>query len=190
MKLNPWEEQRISLGWPDEQAGPFAVQVHFACAERWECVGFALEFLDPAKARPLETSDLRSLRLPLIVERAYAKLGQALQDELTRAQTAPPGPAEFDALERHLQVQHVEEALEAVGPRKAGRPPLPRVQLEKIAEVYCEAFYRHEPPTQAVATYLGCGKATAAQRVALCRKRGILVSTQSRRGRGHADRHA
>ena len=175
MEANPWQQPLVTASWPDEQAGPFSVQVHLACAERWEYVAIALAFLARAQARPLKSSERRSWRRPPIVERAHGKLGQASGGEPDRAVAALPGPDEFDALKRHLRAEQVEQTRQVGAARKAGRPPLPREELKRVAELYGNVFYDHEPPTQALADFLGCGKATAAKRVALGRQRGILI---------------
>ena len=170
----------ISLRWPDEEKGPFLLKLRFHRGERWQCVGLSIDFLDPAKARCLRTSDLRELRLPAVVARAYGRLVQHLEAEFAKALTAPPGPGDelLDYRTRLLEAKRAEAALEAARPRRAGRPPLARAELERIAEIYSNAFYSGEPPTLAVAAYLGCNKATAARRIALCRKRGVLLSTE------------
>jgi hypothetical protein len=170
----------IPLRWPDDESGPLLLEVRFHRGERWQCVGLSIDFLDPAKARSLRTSDLRELSLPAVVARAYGKLVQHLEAEFAKALTAEPGPGDelLDYRTRLLEAKRAEAALEAARPRKAGRPPMARAQLERIAEIYSEAFYSGEPPTQAVAAYLGCDKATAARRIALCRKRGVLLSTE------------
>jgi hypothetical protein len=180
MTTDPWQDVRIVIGWPDEQAGPFLVEVHFQRSAGWRCVGVGLEFADPAGVRALETSDLRNVRLPPIVERAYAGLVVHLETELERAKAASPGPGDhkLDYRKRLLAVKQLEEALAAARPRKVGRPPLPRYELERVATIYAAALAKGEPPVKAVAAALGCGPSTAAKRVALCRRRGVLLATE------------
>jgi hypothetical protein len=170
----------IPLRWPDQDDGPLRLEVRFQRGERWQCVGLSIDFADPAQARALRASDLRELRLPVIVGRAYGELVRRLEAAHGAARNAPPGAGDerLDYRKRLLEVKRTEAALEAARPRKAGRPPLPRAQLEKIARIYSDAFYAGEPPTLAVAAYLGCDKATAGRRIALCRKRGVLLETE------------
>jgi hypothetical protein len=170
----------IPLRWPNEDRGPLLLEVRFHRGERWQCVGLSIDLIDPETARSLGTSELRGLRMSTVVPRAYGKLVRHLEDEHAKALAAKPGRGDerLDYRKRKLRVELAEEALEAARPRKAGRPPMARAQLERIAEIYSEAFYSGEPPTQAVAAYLGCDKATAARRIALCRKRGVLLSTE------------
>jgi hypothetical protein len=184
MSTDPWRDVAISLRWPDEERGPYAVEVRFHRGERWQAPGLSIDLLSPAEGRSLETADLRRLAMPAIAQRAYEKLVDHLQVEHAKALAAAPGAGDeqLDYRERLAAVRHLEEALEATRPRKAGRPPMARAALERIAEVYSAAYARGESPTQAVAAYLGCDKATAARRVALCRKRGVLLAT----GRGLA----
>ena len=62
-------------------------------------------------------------------------------------------------------------------PRRAGRPPLLRADLEKVAKLYSEAYYAGKPPVQAVAKALGCDAKTAARRIGQSPKRGVLLTT-------------
>ena len=116
----------------------------------------------------------------MIVGRAYERLEQLLEGEHDAALAAAAAPAgsRLERLEQLLRVRQTEETLESAKPRTAGRPPTPRSELEKIAQVYSDAYYNGQPPTQAVATYLGCNAKTAARRIALCRKRGVLLKTE------------
>ncbi len=184
MSSEIWRDVAIPLRWPDEERGPYAVEVRFHRGERWQATGLSVDLLDAAEGRALQTADLRSLGVPTLTQRAYEKLVELLEAEYAKALAAPPGPGDeqLDYRKRLATLRHLEEALEATRPRRGGRPPMARGALERIAEVYSAAYARGEPPTQAVAAYLDCDKATAARRVALCRKRGVLLAT----GRGLA----
>ncbi len=180
MTTDPWRDVAIRMRWSNEERGPYLVEVRFHRGEGWQPTGLSIDLLNPAEGRSLGTGDLRTLGMPAIAELAYEKLIELLKVEHAKALAVAPAPGDerLDYRKRLAAVRHLEEALEATGPRKAGRPAMPRAALEKIAQIYCDAYYRRESPTQAVADYLGCDKATAARRVALCRKRGVLLGTE------------
>jgi hypothetical protein len=68
-------ELESEIRWPDPERGPYLISVRFrASAEDWRAVGLGLGFAVEPEARSLRTSDLRKLRLPLIIEQAAAKL--------------------------------------------------------------------------------------------------------------------
>ena len=177
---NLWQDVRIPPCRPDRAVRPLrnrgALSPRRALAVRGHSgrVRQRLPGTSPGDRRPAHAAPATSF------ERAFEKLRETLEAELARALAAPPRPGDgqLDYRKRLLAVHHAEEALAAAGPRKAGRPPIPRSELERIAVVYSDAFHRHEAPVVAVAAFLGCGRSTAAKRIALCRERGVLAATE------------
>ena len=51
---------------------------------------------------------------------------------------------------------------------------MPLQELERVARIYADAFYSHQPPTKAVAGQLGITYSAAAKRIAACRRLGVL----------------
>jgi hypothetical protein len=181
---------------PDTEQGPFRITLSWhLLAGRWEAVGIAIEFADARQVRPLQTSDLRRLRLPLIVEQAAVELRRRLGEKDAEFKTAPSEPLTSRAYrERLVEARRAEEAFAAAAPRRPGRPSRPLRELERVAEIYADAFYRHEPPTKAVADGLGITYSAAAKRIARCRALGLLgpgergkASVGALIGRGDAD---
>ena len=171
-----WQEASSEVRWPDEDSGPLRLSVDWRLLDgRWEPVGLAIAFAVGATLRPLRASDLRGLRLPLVVEAAGARLRETLVDAAARAALAEkPVMTSAEYRKRLLAVRRREEALEAGRATTPGRPAIPLRELKEAARVYQKAFRLHQPPTQAVARELGVSHAAAAKRVSRCRELGLL----------------
>lgn len=171
----------VAINWPDRESGPWRVTVRFKRGEHWKPCGVAVELLDAGGDRVLRTSDLRGLRLPQVVGRAYEQLKQQLgreHDEALAAVESAAPEQRLERLEQLLRLRESEDALQAGRPRTAGRPQIARAELERVAAIYTKAYYAGQPPLKAVAKALDCDAKTAARRVAQCRRRGVLLSAQ------------
>lgn len=83
-------------------------------------------------------------------------------------------------IERRLTA---EQALRRETQRRGGRPEVDAGTLMKVAEIYEDAYRRQLPPTKAVEEALGIPYSTAAKRVRLARKAGLLgAATPGRAG--------
>lgn len=161
--------------WPDRERGPYRITVRFrADARDWQAVGVSIDFLDAQPARSLRTSDLRKLRLPLIIEQAAAKL-RVMADSGLPDGGVPTRPlSHLEYLEHLLVWRQAEEAAAAGGPRSPGRPGTPLPDLEEAAAIYAEAFAAGNAPTQTVADRQQITHAAATRRIARARKLGLL----------------
>jgi hypothetical protein len=137
-------------------------------------VGLSIDFLDAQPARSLQTSDLRKLRLPLIIEQAAAKVRVMAESGLPDGGVPRRPLSHLEYLEQLLFRRQAEEAAAAGGPRAPGRPGTPLADLEEAAAIYAEAFSAGKPPTQAVAERQGITHAAATRRIARARKLGLL----------------
>jgi hypothetical protein len=168
-------EIESEIRWPDPERGPYLISVRFrASAEDWQAVGLGLGFAVEPEARSLRTSDLRKLRLPLIIEQAAAKL----RGVPTGAGALPSAPrtsrSHLEYLEHLLGLRRAVEAAEAALPRPPGRPATPLRVLQEAARLYAAAFERGEPPTRAVAEGQKISYAAASRRIARARELGLL----------------
>jgi hypothetical protein len=185
MTTDPWRERSSELRWPDQDAGPYLLTVGWRLmGERWECVSLAVTIAEEAQLRPLQTTDLRGLRLPAITAQGAVmlRLELAAEVEELRAQGRPQSRAEYR--EATLELRRASEALQAAQPRRVGRPATPDTELQRVSRIYAAAYRDHRPPTKAVAEELGLSYSAAAKRVAHCRLAGFLGEAE----RGKAGR--
>ena len=188
MALGPWQSRTIRLGWPDGQGGELELVVDLLLLEgRWECVALRIGFPEGAALRGLQTVDLRRLGMTGIVAAAYEQLrdelAEAAAEELARRRPAPSSQSE--QRQQLLEQRRRQEALRAAGPKRAGRPRLSVAQLEKVAEVYAQAFAEQRPPRKAVAAYFKISPTAAASRIARARQAGLLgLSGRGKAGAG------
>jgi hypothetical protein len=172
------ETERVLEGevrWPDRHKGEYLITVRFRPDEKdLRAVGLSIDLLEGEPLRSLRTSDLRRLRLPLIIEQAAAKVRVMAQSGLPDGGVPQRPLSHLEYLEHLLVWRQAEEAAAAGGPRAPGRPGTPLPDLEQAAAIYAEAFSADRPPTQTVAERQGITHAAATRRIARARKLGLL----------------
>lgn len=155
--------------WPDPDSGPWLVFLRLQVIRgRLECVGINLtsarpegEWCDlsermPDTARPITTAVLRSLHLSDLIAEKREQLAAVVRE------------VDGDA-GRVGQVF-------GTAPRRVMREST-RKRLERVAEVYREAWQAGSPPVKTVAERLGITEASASSYVARARAAGLLPAT-------------
>ena len=178
--VNFRHKDQTPVYWPDPDKGPLEVVVHWhMMGGRWECVGLTIDVVRPltgppnrAPIRPLTTNDLRSISMRELLDRARREHARLLRSTLLE-----------DEEDDSRLTQIVDGLITAGGPRRPGRPPLPRAHLEAVAKVYRDAYISGENPTATVAEKFHVTRTAAAKWIDKCRADDVRLLGKTSRGK-------
>jgi len=172
-----YDTEWVSFLWPNTGTGPLRVSVGWRLLEeRWECVSLGIGFV--RGSRILRTSDLRSIKMGALLERAAVELRE------TRDTWFPPGSEvtvwnlgtdEAGSVVKTVTTKPDPRAAEEALPKRIGRPVVSLETLQEVARIYTEAREEGEPTTKAVQEHFGIKPERARRWVWKCRNEcGLL----------------